>query len=380
MPGRNDRGGPPVAAVIINGRAGSASAERARGLFDPLTDLVQPRFFYRRPGRGAAAVSFLRAVLRVRPDLVYLLDVTTPGVAAALGARYLARIPFVLDTGDLAYELAVLKGSPPWPARELIRVVEASALRSASAVVVRGTYHKQLLESEHAFPVTVIRDGISAASAREEDASRLRRDLGLDDSFTVGLVGSLNWNRRYGMCYGWELVEAFGRLDPQLSTRGVVIGDGDGRTHLEARARALGVAHRILFLGRVPYAELGLYLRLLDVAVSTQTNNRVGNVRTTGKLPEYMAAGCYVLASDVGEARLLLPDEMRIRYDGVKDDEYPARLAERVVELANGDRVRLAEATRMTAARAKAELSYPVLSLELRGLLASVLPGATKAQ
>jgi hypothetical protein len=43
-----------------------------------------------------------------------------------------------------------------------------------------------------------------------------------------------------------------------------------------------------------------------------------------------MASGRFVLCSDVGEARLLLPDIMRIRYDGVKDDSYPLRLAERI--------------------------------------------------
>ena len=38
---------------------------------------------------------------------------------------------------------------------------------------------------------------------------------------------------------------------------------------------------RLVFTGRVPYGELPAYLRLMDVALSTQTNNLPGQVRTT---------------------------------------------------------------------------------------------------
>jgi glycosyltransferase involved in cell wall biosynthesis len=72
----------------------------------------------------------------------------------------------------------------------------------------------------------------------------------------------------------------------------------------------------------------------MDVAVSTQTNDLVGAVRTTGKLPLYLACGCPVLASDVGEAkRLLGPLGWTIPYNGVVDSRYPQRLAGAVEEL-----------------------------------------------
>ena len=49
-------------------------------------------------------------------------------------------------------------------------------------------------------------------------------------------------------------------------------------------------------------------LGALDVVLSTQSNDVVGQVRTTGKLPLYMANGRFILATDVGEASLVLPD------------------------------------------------------------------------
>jgi glycosyltransferase involved in cell wall biosynthesis len=67
----------------------------------------------------------------------------------------------------------------------------------------------------------------------------------------------------------------------------------------------------------------------MDAAISTQTNDMVGRVRTTAKLPLYLACGCPVLASHVGEAaRLLGPVGWTLPYEGDMDRNYPARLAE----------------------------------------------------
>jgi glycosyltransferase involved in cell wall biosynthesis len=133
-------------------------------------------------------------------------------------------------------------------------------------------------------------------------------------------------------CYGLELIEAI-RLLKNERVIGVIIGDGSGVDQLKQRCRDYGIRERVRFWRQVPYDELPQRLCLLDVCLSTQTNNLAGRVRTTGKLPLYLAAGRYVLASDVGEAALVLPPEMRIDYIGEKDDYYPVRLARRLSEL-----------------------------------------------
>ena len=88
-------------------------------------------------------------------------------------------------------------------------------------------------------------------------------------------------------------------------------------------------------------AEAWQRLAAMDVALSTQTNDVVGQSRTTGKLVQYMAAGRYVLASRVGAAAALLPPPMLVDYHGAWDEDYFARLAERVTALP--DRHALAE-------------------------------------
>jgi glycosyltransferase involved in cell wall biosynthesis len=367
---RTENGTRKRIVALVNGGEEGALGTRARSLFEPLGDRYTLNYFYRGASKLGSLRRFLGAVSVLRPDLVYVLDTAVSGAGAAVLARRLLGTRFVVDTGDLGYELAELTGTPRWPGRKMIGLVESSALRLADAVIVRGTYHKQILEAAGRRDVHLIRDGIHAARSRPRDVSDLRRALGLEGCLCAGMMGSIRWNRRHAMCYGWDLVEAMGLLDPALPVRAVVVGDGDGLPYLQKRAKELGAAERMRFVGRVPYAQVPCYTGLMDVALSTQTNNRVGHVRTTGKLPEYMAAGCYVLATDVGEARLLLPPEMRLPYEGVKDSQYPARLARKITELSGWQRGRLRQAAEVTTARARAELDYGYLSARLGEVLA----------
>jgi glycosyltransferase involved in cell wall biosynthesis len=91
----------------------------------------------------------------------------------------------------------------------------------------------------------------------------------------------------------------------------------------------------------------------MDVALSTQTNDLVGQVRTTGKLPLYLACGLPVLASHVGEAAALLgPVGWTLPYHGVVDRDYPTRLAEKIEVWRldpDGEQDRRQTATRLAA-------------------------------
>jgi glycosyltransferase involved in cell wall biosynthesis len=153
------------------------------------------------------------------------------------------------------------------------------------------------------------------------------------------------------MCYGWELVETL-RLLKDRHVTGIMIGSGSGIPHLEAQCREYGIEDRITFMGHVPYEQLPRYLDLIDVCLSTQTNDVVGQVRTTGKLPLYLAAGRYILASDVGEAARVLDREMLVPYEGVKDKQYPGKLAGRIRGLLDQPDLLERGAANVTIARA----------------------------
>ena len=153
----------------------------------------------------------------------------------------------------------------------------------------------------------------------------LRRQLGVEGRLVVGLVGSSVWSEILQTCYGWDLVELM-RLLRDEPVAAVMIGGGSGIPVLQARCREYGLEGRVLFLGHTPYEQLPRYLNAMDVCLSTQSNDLVGQVRTTGKLPLYLACGRYVLASRVGEAARVLPDDMLVEYEETVDRAYPERL------------------------------------------------------
>lgn len=356
----------PRTALLIHGGPQSVEAIRARGLAQGLP-AERVLLLYREGTRPETCARWEQALTEWKPELLYLLNTAMPGCALALKWRWLKGVPFLLDTGDVIYEMAQSAGTTPWWKIPALGLIEELTQASAAGIIVRGRKHREHLWQSGYQQVHLIRDGCSPApSPAPEAVAQLKQKLGLTAPLIVGLMGSLTFSPALKICYGWDLVEALAQL-PVDQVQCVIIGDGNGRAWLEEKAKALGVWSRIRFCGRIPYEQVPLYLRVLDVALSTQTNNLAGQVRTTGKLPEYMAASCYILASRVGDAEVLLPQAMTLEYHGAVDTGYPQRLAKRIQELAR--QPEQLEERKELPALAQKYCAYEKLAGEFRSVL-----------
>ncbi len=364
----------PKVTFLVHGGANSIESVRARGLTRRApSDCIE--FLFREGSRSDTAGRWKEALQARRPDLLYVLNTALPGAPMAVWRRRSSGLPFVLDTGDVIFEMARRSGIGAGWRLPLLWMIEQSAWRTATRIVVRGTRHALHLQ-QMGLPATLIRDGYSEQQAVPPGAvEALRARLGLEGRFVVGLMGSQVWSPRLQICYGWYLIRAMTTLR-DLPVTAVLIGDGNGQPWLREEARRQGVQDRIVFTGRIPYAEVPVYMRLLDVALSTQTNNLPGQVRTTGKVPEYMAAGCFILASQVGDAAVLLPESMLVPYDGEVDLAYPARLAARIRHLVINPSAR--DIRQTLPGMAQQTCSYDVLSQQWLDLANSVLKAEGK--
>jgi glycosyltransferase involved in cell wall biosynthesis len=318
-------------AFLVNGAPHSAMDMRARSFSERLQGEFEIHTAYRSAHKVGAIFSFLVFLIRVRPALCYVLDMGFSGVLAAALYRRISACRVIVDTGDAIYELSRTMGSRGSTAMWLTRQLEELGLAISDRVVVRSHAHQELL-GRRKISAEVIPDGVDLAQFQPQAEPEFRRQFGLDGVVAVGMLGSLIWNSRWQMCYGWDLIQAI-RLLPDLPVKGVIIGDGTGLPFLKKQCADYGLEDRIVFLGRIPYEDLPRYLNGLDICLSTQSNDVPGQVRTTGKLPLYLACGRLVLASEVGEAARVLPAEMLVPYDGTRDDRYPERLAERIRSL-----------------------------------------------
>lgn len=317
-------------AFVVNGPVDCAMGHRARAFAQRLEKDFAISILYREKSRLQSVIRFARELRQIAPHICYVFDMAASGVLAGILYKTWTGSRLIIDTGDAIRALAESLGRG-WVGRQLTAGLERVSLATADRIVVRGTYHQQYL-ADKGVPAEFIPDGVETDQFAPRPAEDLRRKLGLEGMLVVGMVGSMNWIGKLNNCYGWDLVELIRLLRGQPVV-GVLIGSGSGVPVLQERCRQYGIEQRVRFLGQMPYEELPAYLSALDVCLSTQTNDLPGRVRTTGKLPLYMASGRYILASKVGEAARVLDESMLVDFQGTIDPDYPGRLAQRVLDL-----------------------------------------------
>jgi hypothetical protein len=238
----------------------------------------------------------------------------------------------IIDTGDLVYELAKLLGGRNFLSLLLIKYGEKLCLKLADIIIVRGIYHKKLLKKKGFKNVYFLPDGVDLRIIKPTQDPTLRKKFNLQNYFTIGIIGTSIWSEKLQMCVGWEIVETI-KLLKNLPIKGIIIGYGTGIEKLKKLSHNYHIQDKIIFIPKTPYHQLPTHLSLIDITISTQTNNSIGWVRTTSKLPLYLALNKYTLTTKVGTAYYILPKEMLIPYKGIKDNTYPSKLAQKIKKL-----------------------------------------------
>jgi glycosyltransferase involved in cell wall biosynthesis len=285
-----------------------------------------------RPSCAAESSALVRRMLDGRADAIYVFDTNPRELAPAALAR-VQGIPLVLEIGDMAADL--LRNTGASASRVAWRTLfERAGWHRADTLVVRGEgFRDVLLERGLKRTLQVLPEGVDLELFRPE-APSARAELGIaSGSIAVGVVGSIVWNESASTAYGWELVEALPSVPANV--RAVVVGAGDGIERLRSRAAELGASERLITPGPVPHERIPGVLAALDAVTWTQTPDSVGRCRTTLKLPEYLACGKYVIASDVGEAgRCIRDNGVRVPYAGGRDPHYVAGVAAAISAIA----------------------------------------------
>lgn len=225
-----------------------------------------------------------RLLRRLRLERPAVIVTFTPflGAVAALAARYPTRSRVVSTlhaasdrVGRGALRLDATVARLGWYAR-----IVACAPSVAASYARNGPAYMR--------HVTVIANGVEPSYApRLSGSDGPRAGLGLPAGGKVAVaVGRLTAGKNYGV-----LLEALA-LAPDW--RLVVLGGGEARAELEARAHALGVVERVRFLGRVPREQVGGWLSACDAFVQPSLHEGLSLA-----LLEAMAHGAPVLVSDI---------------------------------------------------------------------------------
>jgi L-malate glycosyltransferase len=125
---------------------------------------------------------------------------------------------------------------------------------------------------------------------KKVDRRKLRNDLGIDNKPVIGVVGRLRWEKGHDILL--DAMPEVIKVIPDVML--LVVGDGPNRMSLELRAKSLGLASNIIWLGQMYHEEVLKLYTVMDVVVVPSRFEGFGL-----SAAEAMAAGCPVIASSV---------------------------------------------------------------------------------
>jgi glycogen(starch) synthase len=190
----------------------------------------------------------------------------------------------------------------------LTKTLETRAVQRANQVVticqgLRGDLMARGIPSEKigVVPNAVDIEHFSLSSGPDPE---LKARLGLAGCRIIGFLGSF---------YAYEgldmLIAALpGILAKAPDVRLLLVGGGPQEANLKAQAASLGVADKVVFVGRVPHGEVSRYYDLVDLLAYPRHPMRLTELVTPLKPLEAMAQGHLLIASDVGGHKELIED------------------------------------------------------------------------
>ena len=191
-------------------------------------------------------------------------------------------------------------------------------------ICVSSAIRDVVLEREGLAPnkVEIIRNGVARVAPRPPSSSdSLKSELGIPlDAPIVGMVANFNRAVKGAVHY----VDALALVARQVpNVRFLLIGLGDNRAELQARADSAGVGSQLVFTGFRD--DIDRFYDLMDVAALTSLSEGLSLT-----ILESMQQSVPVVATDVGGNREIVQDG---RTGYLVPPEDPATFAARTIEL-----------------------------------------------
>lgn len=251
----------------------------------------------------------LEVIAQEKPDIIHAHSPALNGLAA-IQAGKASSLPVVYEIRAFWEDAAVDHGS----CKEgdiryhLTRQLETYVINKANAVttICQGLKQDLIARGLSEDKVTVIPNAVNIEQFQvitNRDAE-LELKVQLLGCQVIGFLGSF---------YAYEgldlLIAAMpGIIAKNPNVRLLLVGGGPQENALKAQVSQLQLFDKVIFIGRVPHAQVSKYYSLVDLLIYPRKSMRLTELVTPLKPIEAMAQGKLVLASDVGGHRELIID------------------------------------------------------------------------
>lgn len=259
----------------------------------------------------AAYRAFLKLVREKKPDIIHAHWILPNGYIAGRVSK-VTGIPLLIQT----------HGSDIFTAEKnpLFRYMARYAASQANYIVSPSPDHITRLgvlgvdtKKIGIVPNTVEAD--FAAQVTQVDTDELRHKLGIPDNHIIVLsMGRMVYVKGFNY-----LLEGFQKIaDEHPNVTLVLAGDGVIYDDIKEQSRKLGISERVVMPGAVSRKDVPVYFKMADMFVVPSIRHESGAVDGLPVVvPEAMAAGLPVIASDLGGIPLLIRDS----YNGLLIEE-----------------------------------------------------------
>jgi len=323
--------------------------------------------FYREGG----ILNFFKQFKKIKSlnaDYFYVLDVGPRALLTYLFLRFFGKkYKLTVDTGDIPYQFLKFKKAS-FLRIIMMYITEKVLFFISSKIIVRGAYHKKILSKYG--KVFFIPDGVIVSdfdNFNSEKLNKLKKRINPEGNFSIGVLGSIIFFKGMEGCYGKEIIEILEELK-DLPLKAIIIGDGDGLDYLKNLAKEKNVLDKVTFTGRINYSNLSEYLRLIDVCFLPLADHESMKVRTTGKLPLYLASNRYIISTQIGDAKNYLKNNGKIIYwRGLQDKTWSKRASKEVKTIFENQSI--LKNSQIGAEIAKENFDYLLLSKKLKSII-----------
>ncbi|HLE68092.1 MAG TPA: glycosyltransferase family 4 protein [Vicinamibacteria bacterium] len=280
------------------------------------------------------ALVFTSSLKRLLTNRYDLLDCHEEAGLMGVVLGRLFSVPVLYDMhSSLPEQLSNFQYSRSRLLRALFDWAERVTVKGSDAVIVVCPYLKDVVSGiERDKPCFLIENSPLAESGEEiagDEALRIRRELGLEETFVIHYSGTFESYQGLPLLY-----EAFRMVAETLPSARLLMVGGTSLQVDEAKREVAryGLGERVVFTGQRPPSEMPRFLAISDVLVSPRSSG----TNTPLKIYSYLRAGKPIVATRLLTHTQALDDEC-----AALAEPTPEAFAEALLALARDPKRRL---------------------------------------